>query len=140
MSDSAGLRFECTRCGMCCTHRNGYAHVYLNRDEVKALAEHLELSVRAFKRRYTFVDEYGWTQLETEGERCVFLDPDTMRCNVYEARPTQCRTFPFWRDNVRDGRWTADVRRHCEGIGRGRLYTIEEAEVRMVEMEESEED
>ena len=135
------LRFECTQCGECCTLRGDYAYVYLSEEEVESLAGLLRLGIATFRRRYTHVDKDGWTQLAGAdgGERCVFLDPETKRCGVYEARPTQCRTFPFWREFVKDGRWTPEVRSMCEGIGRGRLYSIEEAEPLMVEMEESDE-
>lgn len=27
---------------------------------------------------------------------CVFLEPDGKQCSIYEARPVQCRTYPFW--------------------------------------------
>ena len=141
MSDSSksrrGLCFECTQCGSCCAFRGQYAHVYVDREETERLARLLDMPLSRFKKRYTFVDEYGWRQLRTKGERCVFQDPDTEACTVYPARPTQCRTFPFWREFVQDGRWRDEVRGLCEGVGRGRLYSIEEAEVQMVEMEES---
>ena len=139
-ADDLGLRFECTKCGKCCTFRDEYAHVYVSRAEVKALAEHLELELRAFRRRYTFTDEYGWTQLRTTGERCVFLDADTGRCLVYPVRPTQCRTFPFWRELVEDDAWTEEAARVCEGVGRGRLYAPEEVLARMLEHEAVEDD
>jgi Fe-S-cluster containining protein len=116
-----GLRFECTGCGACCTARGEYAYVYLNDDEVGALADELRVSVREFRRKYTFVDELGWTQLRFEGETCVFLEPGTRRCTVYGARPTQCRT--------------PAARALCEGIGRGPLHRIEDVEARMLEME-----
>ncbi len=132
------LRFECTQCGRCCRNNGEFAHVYLNDRESDALAEHLGLDLVAFLERHTFVDEYGWTQLRTTGARCVFLDVDTNQCGVYEARPTQCRTFPFWRETVRDGAWTPEVREICEGVGRGRLYSIEEVEVQMRAMEQAE--
>ncbi len=132
------LRFECTQCGRCCRNNGGYAHVYLNEEETDALADHLGLTLITFLERYTFVDEDGWTQLRTTGDRCRFLEPDTNQCRVYEARPTQCRTFPFWRETIRDGAWTPEVREICEGVGRGRLYSIEEAEVQMREMQEAE--
>jgi len=135
VSPAAGLRFECTKCGGCCTSRGEYAHVYLNGDEACALAEELGLGLAEFRRRYTFVDEYGWTQLRFESEACVFLEPGTNRCTVYGARPTQCRTFPFWRDLVADGRWTADAHKLCEGVGQGGTHPREEVEARMVEME-----
>lgn len=136
----AGLRFECTGCGKCCVYRDEYAHVYLNRTERKALADHLGVSLRTFKHRYTFVDEFGWTQLKTVRDRCVFLDPDTMACKVYGARPVQCRTFPFWDELIEGGEWTQQARDLCEGVGRGRLYTLEEAFARIVERESSSEE
>ena len=138
MTKNSKLRFECTQCGKCCTLRGEYAHVYLNAAELKALAAHHGLTQRAFKHRYTFRDEQGWTQLRTESDHCVFLDVETGACSVYEARPTQCRTFPFWRDLVEDGQWNDEVRKMCEGVGQGRLYSIAEVEARMREMEESE--
>ena len=122
-------------CGECCTARGEYAHVYLNSDEVSALAALLGLGLAEFRGRYTFEDEYGWTQLVFESEACVFLEPGTKRCTVYGARPTQCRTFPFWRDLVEQGRWTDAARKLCEGIGRGSAQPPEEVEARMVEME-----
>lgn len=134
------LRFECTQCGKCCTSRGEYAYVYLNRSEIDALADYLEMSVDRFKRKYTFVDEDGWTQLNFTKEHCIFLDPKTNGCEVYGARPIQCSTFPFWRSMVKDGKWTPQVAELCEGIGRGATYSLEEAEVRMQEYEESDED
>lgn len=135
MSRAPALRFECTMCGACCTARGEYAHVYLNTDEQDALAEELALPLAEFRLRYTFVDEYGWTQLKFNDESCVFLEPGTNRCTVYGARPTQCRTFPFWRDLVVDGKWTADARRLCEGVGTGKAHPRESVEARMLEME-----
>ena len=89
--------------------------MYLNADEARALADELGLGLAEFRRRYTFRDEYGWTQLRFEAESCVFLEPGTNRCTVYGARPTQCRTFPFWRDLVVDGRWSEDARSAVRG-------------------------
>jgi Fe-S-cluster containining protein len=130
-----GLRFECTGCGGCCTARGEYAHVYLNPEEAADLARELSLGVREFRRRFTFVDEYGYTQLRFDDSTCVFLDRQTKRCTVYGARPTQCRTFPFWRGLVEDGRFTPEARELCEGIGRGPAHRREDVEARMLEME-----
>jgi Fe-S-cluster containining protein len=132
------LRFECTQCGDCCRIRGEYSHVYLSRREERALAECLGMSTAAFRRRYTFIDKEGWRELAFTEDRCVFLDDETNRCLVYPARPTACRTFPFWRELVDDGRFTRKARKLCEGVGRGRAYAPEEAEARMIEMELSE--
>ncbi len=132
-------RFECTKCGLCCTNRGEYAHVYLNDDEVRALAAYLGLAPRAFRRSYTFRDEYGWTQLKFDGDACVFLDAETNACGVYAVRPIQCATFPFWRDLLKDGEWTEEARALCEGVGRGRAWGADEVEARMRAFEQSEE-
>jgi Fe-S-cluster containining protein len=96
------------------------------------------MSTTTFRRRYTFVDAEGWRELSFTEDRCVFLEEETNRCLVYSARPTACRTFPFWRELVRDGRFTRKARKLCEGVGRGRAFRPEEVEARMIEMELSE--
>ncbi len=133
------LRFECTGCGDCCKVRDDYAHVYLNPGELRSLAALLGMSVAAFKRNHTYKDALGWTQLRFEADHCPFLDPGSGKCEVYEARPTQCRTYPFWRSLITDGRWHEEARRYCEGVGRGRAYTPEEAESLMVAQEHADE-
>jgi len=135
-----GLRFECTQCGECCMNREEYAHVYATQEEVRELAALLELPIREFRQRYAFVDEDGWTQLSVAEDHCVFLELETGACRVYAARPVQCRTFPFWREFVRDGEWDTGARSLCEGVGRGRLYTLAEAEMCMSAMEDSDDD
>ncbi len=132
------LRFECTECGECCRRRGTYAYVYVNEEECDALARHLGLGKAAFKKRHTFIDEDGWRQLSMDGQACRFLDPKG-RCTVYQARPVQCRTFPFWRDLIGRNGFKAEAGRLCEGVGRGRVYPAAEAEALMVAKERSDE-
>jgi Fe-S-cluster containining protein len=126
-----GLRFECTQCGKCCWTRGEYSHVYLTPDDLAALAAAVGLSVAETRKRYTFRDENGWTELDFSGGRCVMLDEKTNLCTVYESRPTQCRTFPFWPEMIRRGGWTAEAKRICEGVGNGRVVPKEEAAARL---------
>lgn len=46
-------------------------------------------------------------------------------CGIYEARPLQCRTWPFWEGNLasREAWDRAGVR--CHGINRGKAYSRE---------------
>lgn len=124
------LRFECTQCGLCCTARGDYAHVYVDEKECKSLARFLRLSLQDLKRRFTFVDDDGWRQLRFEQGGCVFLDAKG-RCRVYLARPSQCRTFPFWPELIRRDRWTRHARRLCEGVGRGPGFSSREVRERL---------
>ncbi len=130
------LKFECTQCGKCCTHRGTYAYVYLNREEARSLARLLGLSERTLRRRYTFVDAEGWTQLKFVDDACPFLDRASGSCTVYTARPLQCRTFPFWNELIgKDGGWTPQAKTLCEGVGQGREHRWQAVEASARAME-----
>jgi Fe-S-cluster containining protein len=136
-SPERGLRFECTQCGKCCWTRGEYSHVYLTKGDLEALAAAVGLSVAETRKRYTFRDEHGWTELDFSGGRCVMLDAETNLCTVYESRPTQCRTFPFWPEMIRRGGWTAEAKRICEGVGNGRVVPKEEAAARLADQKKA---
>ena len=93
---------------------------------------HLKLSTSAFTRRYCEKTN-SFFHLRNPTSDCVFLDG--ARCTVYEARPGQCRTFPFWRENMTAQVWNGPVARECEGIGRGRKWTRIEIESRLKDEE-----
>jgi Fe-S-cluster containining protein len=57
---------------------------------------------------------------------CVFLTDEG--CRVYPVRPSQCRTFPFWKANLRSERAWDAAKGRCPGMGCGRLYSREEIE------------
>ena len=123
-----GLHFECTRCGNCCSGFPGT--VTVDKDEVTALADYVELDEPTFRQRYTRVLSGGAVSLrEKPNYDCVFWSR-RHGCLVYEARPTQCRTWPFWRGNVASPTsWDREAE-HCPGMNRGRLYTLDEIEER----------
>jgi hypothetical protein len=91
-----GLPFACTACGKCCHGRGDVAHVYVNYQERKRLAEFLELSLADFNRIYTRVEDNGHRSLRFQDNHCIFLDGPL--CTVHDAKPTQCRTWPFWEE------------------------------------------
>ena len=124
-----GLRFECTGCGECCRARGGKpSWVYVTIDERRRLARHLKLSTSAFTRRYCGKAN-GFFHLRNPTADCLFLDG--ARCTVYAARPGQCRTYPFWRENMNAEVWNTQVKRDCPGVGRGRTWTKAEIELRL---------
>lgn len=122
-----GLRFKCTGCGDCCTGAPGF--VWVNKEEIAALAAEVKLDVDEFEERY--VREIGVRKSLNELDDsydCVFLDAKTRKCTVYNARPRQCRTWPFWDSNVKSPQAWAATCEACPGSGKGRLYQLGEIE------------
>ncbi len=116
-----GLSFSCTRCGDCCTGAPG--HVWVTRAEIERLARHLGLGVSEFGQRYLRKVGRRYSLTERSGGDCVFYDKG---CTVYPVRPTQCRTFPFWPENLRTRAAWEEVGDECPGVGKGRLQPLEE--------------
>lgn len=59
---------------------------------------------------------------------CVFLQQTNQGggCAIYDVRPAQCRSWPFWEWNLDSpDAWNSTARK-CPGINRGCLYTPEE--------------
>jgi Fe-S-cluster containining protein len=84
--------FECTGCGDCCRWSGS---VLLTAGDINRMADALGLSEQAFIDRHTRLAP-NRTQLaliDNPDESCSFLEGD--RCSVYEARPEQCRSFPY---------------------------------------------
>ena len=122
-----GLRFGCTGCGGCCTGSPGY--VWLDAQEIEALAKRLNLSMEAFVQKYT--RKVGNRLSLKEHHKtydCVFLEGK--QCTVYEDRPTQCRTFPWWKESLETPAHWAETARRCEGINHENapLVPLEEIE------------
>jgi len=117
-----GLQFKCTGCGDCCTGAPGY--VWVNKDDIAALAAEVGLEVTEFEARYVRQVGVRKSLIEHENYDCVFFDGKTRKCGVYAARPRQCRTWPFWDSNIRTpGAWEATCQ-VCPGSGTGPLYQL----------------
>lgn len=117
-----GVRFTCQPdCGKCCTKHGEYDYVYLDRADVKRLAAHFDMPVRAFRARFTKKDD-GHTVLKMDDPACPFLDGT--RCSVYLARPTQCGTFPFWPENLESRAAWDGLGEFCPGVNVGELIPV----------------
>ncbi len=140
-----GLRFTCTQCGNCCT--GGPGVVWISDVEIDRLAELLKLSREETIRQYCRKVDTRYSLKEFRNSRgeydCVFLKEErvtrpkkageaddqvvqTIRsCTVYTARPLQCRTWPFWSENLTSEKvWNRSGER-CHGMNRGKVYTPE---------------
>jgi Fe-S-cluster containining protein len=110
----SGLKFGCTACGRCCQNDG---EVWLDADEFCDLTSHLKLPPAVVLEKYSEKVMSGWVKLKnkvsdkaSESDRCIFLDDDGKKCTVYEARPVQCRTYPWWpRLLLNESEWQTEV-------------------------------
>ncbi len=118
-----GLAFTCTQCGACCTGAPGY--VWVNAEEMTRLAEFKGLSVDDFGRQFVRQVETRFSLIERPGGDCIFWDRQ-VGCTVYPARPVQCRTWPFWPENIETAEDWERVTGICPGSGVGQVFSVEE--------------
>ena len=138
-------------CGDCC---RGFkeGEVYLYKDDILRLAEFLGITdmngLRKFTQKYVKVinDSFFWKDPEAQrgktyrfktlgfaftgdDEHCHFLKNN--ECTVHEARPFQCRCFPFWQMMVKSKKNVIAYAKKCPGLqeslkGNGKYYSREE--------------
>lgn len=134
----SGVRFECQGSGQCCVSRGEYGYVFLSLEDRQRLAKKLKLSTAAFTKKYCqkFKGAYHLAE-EADRPECMFLDGN--RCEVYSARPSQCRTWPFWPDVMNAKTWKKEVANYCPGVGKGPVISAKEIEKRVVEQTRTDE-
>ena len=143
-----GIEFSCQMCGDCCRGFNE-GEVYLYEGDILRLAKYLHMTgiegLRNFARKYVKVikDSFFWKEpgaqlgktykyktlgfaFTGEDEHCHFLKENM--CTVHEARPFQCRSFPFWKMMVSSLRNFQDYTKKCKGLQllKGKYYSKEE--------------
>lgn len=122
---AAGLRWECQGSGKCCVSHGQMGYVFVNLEDRRRLAAGLGMSTAQFTRRYCAKTDGHWHIRDAPGAlECRFLSGK--RCTVYDARPTQCRTWPFWPEVMHAKAWQREVAKFCPGVGKGRLWSVDE--------------
>jgi len=106
----------CSTCeGNCCIGESGY--IWITVDEIEKLSIYLNISVDELFKNYLIKYGYRFSikekQLSQNNYACIFFDTNIKRCTIYDVRPSQCRTFPFWdyfKDNI------DEVKQECPAI------------------------
>lgn len=119
-----GLRFQCTQCGDCCSGAPGY--VWVVNEEIAAIAAELKMEVADFEAKYVRKVGVRKSLIEYSNGDCVFLKD--RKCTVYNARPRQCRTWPFWDSNLRSRETWEHTCEVCPGAGKGQIVQLGEIE------------
>ncbi len=125
---SAGLHFECQRCGRCCSGpAEGF--IWVTKREVELIAEFLKIKPEQLRRKFLKRVGLRTTIIEHPGTKdCIFLQriDDQKRCVIYPVRPSQCRVWPFWSSNLTSPEAWNEAAKKCTGINRGKYYSCEE--------------
>ena len=139
-----GLKFTCSQCGNCCTGGPGF--VWISREEIVRLATFLEITPEQTVEKYCRKVDGRWSLKEFRNSAgnydCVFLKEDKVtvpgakgqkpviatrrRCTVYEVRPLQCRTWPFWPENLWSKRTWDHAAKRCHGMNAGSRHFARE--------------
>jgi Fe-S-cluster containining protein len=123
------IRFECQGSGNCCVSRGGYGFVYLTKKDRKALSKLLGLGLSEFTEQYCELSGGIWKLKDGPTDDCMFLQ--SKRCSVYSARPTQCRTWPFWPEVLKSRTWNKEVKGFCPGVGKGKVWSEKEIQAQL---------
>jgi len=125
-----GLHFECVRCGRCCSGP-GEGYIWVTSPEIELIADFLKMTPEQLRRKFLKRVAFRTTIIEHSGTKdCIFLQQaeSQKKCVIYPVRPSQCRIWPFWPDNLTSpGAWNKAAQK-CSGINRGRHYSYEEIE------------
>ncbi|NOQ29745.1 MAG: YkgJ family cysteine cluster protein [Helicobacteraceae bacterium] len=88
----------CKECaGKCCTGESGF--IYIDAKEIEGIVTFLDIDKSIFLNMFTITNGSRVSLKEKifeDSYDCIFFDREVMGCSIYEARPIQCRTFPFW--------------------------------------------
>tara|TARA_B110000196_G_scaffold305265_1_gene302690 strand:- start:687 stop:1133 length:447 start_codon:yes stop_codon:yes gene_type:complete len=117
---SKGIKFKCQGSANCYVSRSSYGYVFLSQNDIKQLSKFFKLEINDFLKVYCDKTN-GLTHLKEikKNGDCLFLE--NKRCTVYKGRPTQCRTWPFWEENMNAKVWNKNMATFCPGIGKGKV-------------------
>ncbi len=119
------IDFSCQRCSNCCRKEPGA--VFLTENDVHKLAKNLNMAIENFLkeccRSLEKDGKFVAVLKEKSNYDCIFWNDG---CIVYEDRPLQCRTYPFWPFLVEDKKMVELEKKRCKGIGIKGNLSIEE--------------
>jgi uncharacterized protein len=121
-----GLKFSCKRCSSCCRYESGF--VFLSKNDLNKLTLLTNMDNKSFIGSYCrWVPDWRGKMVlslkEKHNKDCIFWESE---CMIYEARPLQCVTFPFWESVISsEYNWEA-AGSGCPGINSGKLYSSAE--------------
>ena len=80
------------------------------------MTEFLEMTVQEMMKKILRFKDGRYALLEKPKSHydCIFLKDN--KCSIYQVRPKQCRTFPWWVENLVSEESWKRAEKECEGI------------------------
>ena len=120
---TTGLRFTCTRCSRCCRHESGY--VFLSEKDIQRFCTYFSIGREEFIKKYCTYVNFNFTRRISLKEQkdfdCIFWKNGV--CSVYESRPLQCRSYPFWPQHLDTAESWNSLEKECPGINIGERHS-----------------
>jgi uncharacterized protein len=103
--------------------------VWLTHADMQRIAGHLQMAFDDFTRIHVRQIGARYSLVEKTNYDCVFLTRDAAGkagCAIYPVRPMQCRTWPFWNENLASPEAWRRALGKCPGMrnGEGRHYDV----------------
>ncbi len=112
MKYPSGYDFKCQMCGTCCHYGND-EYIKITAKEKSRILRHLGISAKSLLQHYAKIVN-GDIFLRRKQYKCVFLIDNG--CLIQSIKPSQCKTWPFWKENVFKNRFKGSILRKCKGI------------------------
>ncbi len=121
---AAGLHFECSQCGNCCSGPPGF--VWVTKEEIARISKFVGREDGWLDKEQLRRVELRYSLTEKPDGDCIFLKRDGEKsfCGIYPVRPLQCRTWPFWTENLRSTDAWNRAALTCPGMNRGKEHNF----------------
>jgi hypothetical protein len=117
------MRFQCQPGCVRCCEAKGF--IYVTREDIGRLADHLKITRTEFTRRYLCGTAPLLRFRKQRNKQCPFLLPNG--CSVHSIKPLQCSSFPYWPELLADPKERREAAEYCPGMNKGPLVNIEYA-------------
>ena len=107
-----GIFFKCKKCSGCCTGFEGF--VWITKEDIFKISNFLKITELEFLKKYTRYVGKKISLIEIGNNfDCIFLK--NKKCQIYNIRPKQCKTFPFWTELLKSKKAFYENTKSCPG-------------------------
>jgi len=105
-----GVHFECKQCGKCCG-KSGV--VRFDVAEADTIARFFGIELSQFAKEYSLTRYGAIFEMDTRNG-CPMLENN--KCRIHTIKPAQCKTYPFWPENIESTTKWVMAAEECPGI------------------------